>query len=90
MSRVTVTSTVLPSSTVYVDASKLAVTAGSSSSVMETVEVVVVPTLTPSGRAAEPQDYALTVVVWSSSVAVEGERPGPSPSGPKVTRSTAE
>ena len=47
--RVTVTSTVPPSATLYVDCSKLIVTCGSSSSVMATVVSSTLPALTPIG-----------------------------------------
>ena len=46
---VTFTATVEPSATVYAACAKLTVTAGSSSSVMETVAPPVAPALTPGG-----------------------------------------
>ena len=60
---VTFTATVEPSATVYAACAKLTVTAGSSSSVMETVAPPVGPGAHPRGQRPEGELYALSVVV---------------------------
>ena len=64
--RVTVTVTVSPSSTGYVAESKLTVTLGTSSSLMETVVSGTLPLDTPAGRALPK--VSLTLSPSSSTV----------------------
>ena len=63
--KVTRTVTVPPSATLYVPCPKLTVTAGTSSSVIETTVSLVDPSLTPVGRFPKP---SFTLSLSSSSV----------------------
>ena len=58
--RVTVTSTVSPSSTLYEPCSKLTSTLGTSSSVIVTTASSVVPALTPVGRVFPKLSFTLS------------------------------
>ena len=69
--RSTFTVTLSPSATVYEGCSKLTVTEGTSSSVIETVASFVVPALTPVGRVPKPNFTDSSSSSTSSSVAVK-------------------
>ena len=71
MSSVTVTSTVPPSSTLYVAAPKLTVTAGTSSSVMVTVDAAIIPAVTPSGSVPKVSFTLSSSSSTSSAVALK-------------------
>ena len=79
--RVTFTVTLLPSATVYDPCSKLTVTAGTSSSVIDTTASLVEPSVTPAGRVSKAsltlspsslslRRVAVTVKVFSVSPAL--------------------